>query len=101
MKSRVKPWATTDGRDAMTVRSEDGVLAISIRSAADGVFVERTVQRSGSSRVVQAVVFASASQFRRWCDADALRFEYPLVARSLIRHADELFNSRALADIAG
>jgi hypothetical protein len=50
---------------------------------------------------VQAVVFASASQFRRWCDADALRFEYPLVARSLIRHADELFNSRALADIAG
>ena len=50
---------------------------------------------------MQAVVFASASQFRRWCDADALRFEYPLVARSLIRHADELFNNRTPADIAG
>jgi len=65
-----------------------------MRRTPDGVFVERVIRQPGSARVVQAVVFATAGQFMRWCDADRARFDYPLVYASLTRHADALFAAR-------
>jgi hypothetical protein len=40
------------------------------------------VQRLGAARVVQAIVFHSASSLHRWCDADVARFDYGTTARA-------------------
>lgn len=101
MKTSFTPWATTNRRDAHTVRSPDDSIAVTVARVAEGVYVERVVHRPGRARVVQASVFNSAQSFRRWCDADAIRFECPLVAQGLIRHADELFSDAAIAGNAG
>ena len=101
MKSHFAPWTLPGRRDACTIRSPDGVAAVTIGRAGEGVFVERTLQRPGRARVVQATVFTTAEDFRRWCDADALRFDYPLISHALIRHADELFNRHESTDAIG
>lgn len=94
-------WVAPDRRDARTVRSDDGALVVTLQCTPDGMFVERTIQRPGMSRVVQAVVFDTADQFRRWCDADQARFDYPLLYSSLTRNADAIFTGHADAASAG
>ena len=95
------PWVAPDRRDARTVRSDDGALVVTMQFTPEGMFVERTIQRPGMSRVVQVVVFGSADQFRRWCDADQARFDYPLLYSSLARNADAIFSGSTDAASAG
>jgi len=95
------PWAAPERRDARTVRSDDGALVVSMQWTPEGMFVERTIQRPGMSRVVQDVVFGTADQFRRWCDADQARFDYPLLYANLARNADAIFSGNADAIPAG
>jgi hypothetical protein len=83
------------------VHSDDGALVVTMQCTPDGMFVERTIQRPGMSRVVQAVVFGTAEQFRRWCDADQARFDYPLVYASLARNADAIFSGSTDAATVG
>jgi len=82
------------------LRSIDGVLAVTMRWTACGLFVERVVQRPKAARVVQAAVFDTPTSFHRWCDADAARFEYPLLYSKLARNAGELFTNHADAQAA-
>lgn len=95
------PWVAPDRRDARTVRSDDGAVVVTMQCTPEGMFVERTIQRPGMSRVVQAVVFGTADQFRRWCDADQARFDYPLLYSSLARNADAIFSGSTDAASAG
>jgi hypothetical protein len=37
----------------------------------------------------------------RWCEADGARFDYPLMFSRLHHDADELFDCRADASLAG
>jgi hypothetical protein len=83
------------------VHSDDGALVVTMQCTPDGMFVERTIQRPGMSRVVQAVIFGTAEQFRRWCDADQARFDYPLVYASLARNADAIFSGSTDAATVG
>jgi hypothetical protein len=46
---------------------------------------------SGSARVVHSAVFTKSESFLRWCDADSVRFDYPLVHVNLRRDGDALF----------
>ena len=101
MTTTFAPWTAADRRDAHIVRSPDGVLVVTMQRMRGGVFVERAVQRLGAARVVQAIVFHSASSFHRWCDADVARFDYPLLYSSLNRDADELFASDVEPHVAG
>ena len=101
MKTRFAPWANPVRQDARIVRSSDGTVVVTMRRAGEGVFVERTMQRPGTARVVHATVFSSSTNLQRWCDADVMRFEHPLVLRDLMRHADELFNSPARINAPG
>lgn len=101
MNRTLAPWTAPERPDSRTVRSGDGALVVTMRRTPDGVFVERVIRQPGSARVVQAVVFATAGQFMRWCDADRARFDYPLVYASLTRHADALFAARTDPVAAG
>jgi hypothetical protein len=93
MNRTLAPWVEPDRLDARSVRSGDGALVVTMQRTSHGIFVERVIQRPGTSRVVQDVVFGTADQFRRWCDADRARFDYPLLYANLARHADALFSA--------
>ena len=94
-------WVAPDRHDARTVRSSDGALVVTMQRTSHGMFIERVLQHPGTSRVVLDVVFDSAEQFRRWCDADRARFDYPLLYASLARHADALFSENTESGSAG
>jgi hypothetical protein len=95
MAATFAPWAKADRRNARDARSPDGVLVVTLQRTADGLFVERVVQRPRAARVVQAFVFTTPEAFHRWCDADAARFEYQLMYSGLQRDVDELFADHA------
>lgn len=87
--------------DVRSAKSDDGVVAVRMRRTATGVSVERVVHRAETARALQVLAFATPGSFRRWCDADSARFDYPQLYSALIRDADELFASEADPDVAG
>jgi ketosteroid isomerase-like protein len=91
MRKTFAAWETTARPDSHRLRSGDGVLTVTLRRSDAGLYVERTVQRAREGRIVQSSVFADPASFRRWCDADASRFDYPLVHADMLRAADDLF----------
>lgn len=74
-----------------TLRSDDGVIAFTLAATKHGLFVERVRLRPGVVRIVQSTLFTDGRSFNRWCDADAVRFEYPVVYVNLKRNGDALF----------
>jgi len=72
------------------VRSEDGAVAFTLSRAPMGVFVERVQLRQGRGRVIHAAIFTDGTSFERWCDADSVRFDYPLVHINVKRHGNSL-----------
>lgn len=101
MSTTFAAWALADRPDALTLRGTDGVLVVTMRWTACGLFVERVLRRPKAARVVQATLFDTAPSFQRWCDADPARFEYPLLYSKLRRVAAELFAEHADAQAAG
>lgn len=101
MKTNFAAWASRDNPNAFTLESADGVVAVSLQRSRGGVFVQRALQRHGTARVVLAANFSTREAFHRWCEADALRFDYPLLSARLVRHADELFNHHDAMPNAG
>lgn len=94
-------WAGHDRAGAHTVRSDDGVLRLDLRLVGAGLYMQRELHRPRAGRVTQANIFASRDAFRRWCDADSLRFQYPIVHARLMRVADQLFDAHDTAYAAG
>ena len=73
-----------------TVRSDDGAVAFTLSKAPAGVYVERVHERQGRGRTVMTAIFTDDAGFRRWCDADPVRFDYPLVHVNLKRHGEAM-----------
>jgi hypothetical protein len=73
-----------------TLRSDDGVIAFTLERTARGLFVERVQLRADTARVVQSMLFTDDKSFDRWCDTDAVRFDYPVVYINLKRNGDAL-----------
>jgi hypothetical protein len=83
-KLQSRPEWQHDG-DSIVVESPDGAVFIRLRAARTGLLVERRrLQAAGGARLTQTTVFNGAADFQRWCDADPLRFDYPIVS-SLLR----------------
>lgn len=101
MKSNFAPWAESEKPDVVAVRSADGTVSVSLQLTTDGVFVRRTLRRCGAARVVQAVRFCTAQDFQRWCEADAARFNDPLLSAKVVRHGIELFRQTDAAACTG
>lgn len=91
MKRRSRVVPLSRDADGLTVQSADGVIKIVLLPCANGVHVQRVQVRTGSARVVQSTVFADEDSFVRWCDADRLKFAYPLIYTQLRRNGCALF----------
>lgn len=83
-------------RDAQTVvaASDDGALWFTLVRRMDSVQAERVHQRVGQGRIVLSVRFNDDVAFLRWCDADRLKYTYPLLFAQLRRNASALFQQR-------
>jgi len=81
-------------RRGTTLRSDDGVIEFTLAATKSGLFVERVELRQGSARVVHSTLFSDGQSFNRWCDADAVRFDYPVIYVDLKRNGDALLGNR-------
>ena len=81
--------------DSRTLRSDDGLVAFTLARTARGVFVERFLLRHDQACVMQSALFTDGQSFERWCDADVVRFHYPLVHLDLKRNGHALFGQPA------
>ena len=81
-----RPTTTRDG--ALLLRTEDGAVAFVLRSATSGLTVERTQRRPLGACLVQTLLFTSHEAFARWCEADAVRFDEPVLYDRLRREGN-------------
>jgi hypothetical protein len=91
---RVKRNATAPAPIAGELISEDGAVSFVVVGGALGLLIERTQRRPLGSRLVQALVFEDVVEFRRWCDSDLVRFDYPLLHCRLWSQGHEYFAAR-------
>ena len=73
------------------LRSEDGVLAMHVEPAETGLFLEMTYTHRSMAVIVMAMLFNDVDRFGAWCDADAVRFNYPMLFHKLKRDGSALF----------
>lgn len=102
-KMKTNPSSNSDPSEGgvVTVHSADGMVRFSLQRTSAGLYVQRAFSRNGKGKVLQSARFASADDFRRWCAADTIRFDDPLMSLRLVRHADELFADTSTVINAG
>ena len=74
--------------------SEDGAVSFVMTGTVEGLFIERTQRRPLGAQLVQAMVFGDRAAFKRWCDADPIRFDYPVLHGQLRRQGDDYFSAQ-------
>jgi hypothetical protein len=84
-EARVAAHPSDEGDLALRLRTEDGALAFVLRPAASGLVVERTQRRPLGACFVQTLLFTDHDGFSRWCEADAVRFDEPVLYDRLRR----------------
>lgn len=87
-----RPAAGSDG--ALLLRTEDGAVAFVLRRATSGLTVERTQRRPLGACLVQTLLFTVHEAFARWCEADAVRFDEPVLYDRLRREGDALLGCK-------
>lgn len=90
MRSPTRPVrrfvAARDIGTALTEYGKDGAVEFRLSPRPPGIFVERRQLRVGTGMASHAMHFGDENSFLTWCEADAMRFSYPLVYVSLKRH---------------
>ncbi|HEV6967934.1 hypothetical protein [Roseateles sp.] len=71
--------------------SRDGTLAIAIRSTPVGLWVERRHCPLSGPRTAHTLIFESPATFDKWCAAEPLRFDDPILYDALRREGHEAF----------
>ena len=88
---------------AVATNSFEGVagLRVDFMVPAECVlYAERLHAKADIGRLVQAIVFRDEASFTRWCDADSVRFAYPLIFSNLRRAGCELLSHCAAGNDA-
>lgn len=106
---RFRPWLNMNrtprlveatGARHLESRSPDGRISFALRVCDGGVYAERHQIDPSTGRLVQSIVFRDEASFVRWCEADAARFDYPLVCGLMRRTGCEFFARTAPNDLA-
>lgn len=98
-RSRLKvsqPAATPQSitvTDSVQLCSEDGAVSFVVTPRSDGLFIERTQRRPLGIHLAQSLVFEDLAAFVRWCEADPIRFDHPVLHSRLRRQGDEHFRA--------
>ena len=74
--------------------SEEGRAGYRIFGIVDGVCVEIRRLRVGKGLATHVMLFSSEPDFLSWCEAEPLRFSYPLLHTKLKRHGCALLATR-------
>jgi len=78
--------------DRWCMATADQALSYVLQADAAGLYVERRQRRPLGADVVQSMVFATLQEFDRWCDADPLRFDEPVLHGGLRRQGERFFD---------
>lgn len=81
-------------REAHRIGTRDGRLQFRLRVDGKHVVVDRISRTVAAATVTQTTRFASVPDFERWCDADLLRFDYPLEFARLKSLGSQLLSRR-------
>lgn len=84
--------AGTANRTGIRLSTADGAIAFVLRGVGGALYVERTQRRPLGTHLIQSMVFASSTEFTRWCEAEPLRFDDPNLHQRLRRHGEEFFD---------
>lgn len=79
--------------DSVQLCSEDGAVSFVVTPRSDGLFIERTQRRPLGIHLAQSFVFEDLAAFVRWCEADPIRFDHPVLHGRLRRQGDEHFRA--------
>ena len=91
MKTPTAKKSPTDRSCGVVVKSDDGGVCFRLRPTRSGLLVQRDRRRKDNhARLVQSVVFATSDGFARWCAADSVRFDYPIVFSAIRREGGAL-----------
>lgn len=85
MKRRNRPPTSPRDDTSFVAASADGVISFRLVPHERRLHVERVQIRQGTATVVQSMLFSDDQSFIRWCDADQLKYSYPLVFANLRR----------------
>jgi len=78
----------------IVVQSDDGAVCFKLKTTRMGLWVERARRHEDHrARLVQSVVFSDTVGFSRWCDADLVRFDYPIVFLNIKREGVALLEA--------
>lgn len=76
----------------LRLASDDGVVAYAVGVAGSRLFIQRTQRSDLGTLAEQCLLIADRDGFRRWCAAEPIRFQYPVLFDRLRRCGDELFD---------
>lgn len=94
MKTSRKSTCSPEQGTGVTLRSHDGAVCFRLRATPAGLWVQRDRRHAETrARLVQSVVFADRAGFVRWCEADSIRFDYPVVFQEVRRAGSALLDS--------
>ena len=94
MKNSIRKTSAREVGNRIVVQSDDGAVCFKLHTTSLGLWVERVSRRvDHQARLVQSVVFSDTIGFSRWCDADSVRFEYPIVASNIKREGVALLEA--------
>ena len=87
--------ALLNASDPRTViaASDDGIITFQLSPCDGGILVTRTQLRAHGGKLVQSIRFPDDATFIRWCDADRMKFSYPLLYVNLRRSGCALFSA--------
>ncbi|MFO1219603.1 MAG: hypothetical protein U1E89_14650 [Burkholderiaceae bacterium] len=77
--------ASIDEGSALRLRTGDGAVVLVLRSSPSGLVVERIQRRPLGACFMQSFLFTDREGFDSWCEADAIRFDEPVVYDRLRR----------------
>lgn len=86
-----RPGAASAPREALQLTTADAAVTFMLKASGGMLYVERIQRRPLGTHVVQCMVFGSADDFARWCDAEPLRFDDPGLHQRLCRRGREYF----------
>lgn len=101
MKKLSKSVAAQVATHDIVVRSDDGSVCFKLRPTPMGLWVQRDRrQKNRKARLVQSIVFFDAIGFTRWCEADSVRFDYPVVFSMVQREGGALLRANEQLPVA-
>ena len=77
---------------ALAASGRDGGIEFTLQRRATYLYVNRLRYLRGAGRVQHTLRFADEAGFLRWCQADRLQFDYPVVYDNLKRAGSALLS---------